>query len=238
MEFLILFLKVFIVFNIAQGLASICVWVERKGSALIQDRIGANRAGAFLYAENPVLNFLLFPVRILGVLGVINTLFCDAVKALFKEDFVPQGTSNLVHSLAPFIAALPVFLAYSLLPIAPDFEVFGYHIRAQVASLNVGVLFVLAMGSIAVYGVALAGWCGNNKFALLGGLRASAQMISYELAMGIAVVAVVLTYGTLDLYEIVTAQKGLWGVLAQPLAFIIFFVAGMAETKRAPFDLP
>ena len=149
-ELFILIVKVHVVFGIAQGLASFTVWTERKGSALIQDRIGANRAGAFLEVKNPILNFMLFPVRLLGVLGVINTLVCDAVKALFKEDFVPEGTNNFVHSLAPFIAALPVFMAYALIPFSPDFEIFGYQIRSQIASLDVGILFVLAMGCIAI----------------------------------------------------------------------------------------
>lgn len=291
MEILILAVKVFIVFNVIMGLASLCTWVERKGSALIQDRIGANRAGAVFEITNPFLKKFLaihlllgaalfvlgggfvlvnlltsgvayLPgltasivmvalgagalgvaaaphiVRGLGVLGVINTLLNDAVKALMKEDFVPEGTSNFMHCLAPFLAVFPVFLAFAIVPLAPDFEVGGQLIRAQVSSLDAGILFFLAMGSIAVYGVALAGWCGRNKFSLLGGLRASAQMISYELAMGIVIVAVIVVYGTMDLYEMVEAQKGMWGVVTQPISFLILFVVGMAETKRGPFDLP
>ncbi|MDZ4787100.1 MAG: complex I subunit 1 family protein [bacterium] len=245
MIWFILIVKVLIVFQIALGLASVCVWVERKGSALIQDRIGANRAGAFFYTDNIFLKPVFIVVRLLGVLGVINTLLCDAVKALFKEDFVPKGTSNFIHSLAPFMGVFPVFLAFSLIPFAPDFVIAGITIRPQVASLNAGVLFIFAMASMAVYGATIAGWCGNNKFSLLGGLRSAAQMISYELALGISLVAMVVLYGTLDLYDMVVAQTKLvggflpaWGVFTQPVAFIIFFVAGMAETKRAPFDLP
>lgn len=262
MEYWIVLFKVIFIFAaVAQPLASICVWVERKGSALIQDRIGANRAGMYFgfdtiipmhLIENelilkilksiviPLFNILFLPIfKFLGLLGVVNTLVCDAVKALFKEDFVPEGTSNFVHSLAPFMAAFPIFLAFALVPVAPDFALGGYQIRPQVASLNVGILFVLAMGSIAVYGAALAGWCGNNKFSLMGGLRTSAQMISYELTLGIAVVAMILMYGTADLYDMVTWQSThLWGIIFQPLTFLLFFTAGMAETKRAPFDLP
>ncbi len=291
MEIVILAVKVFIVFNVIMGLASLCTWVERKGSALIQDRIGANRAGAVFEITNPFLKrflaihlligaslFLLgsgfltvnllssgsayLPgltasivmtvlgvgalgvaaaphlIRGLGILGVINTLLNDAVKALLKEDFVPEGTSNFMHCLAPFLAVFPVFLAFAIIPLAPDFELGGQIIRAQVASLDAGILFFLAMGSIAVYGVALAGWCGRNKFSLLGGLRASAQMISYELAMGISIVTVIVVYGTMDLYAMVDAQKGMWGVVTQPISFLILFVVGMAETKRGPFDLP
>jgi len=233
------------VFQVAQGLGSLCVWVERKGSALIQDRIGANRAGAYFQTSNILLKPVFGVGRILGVLGVINTLFCDAVKALMKEDFVPKGTSNFVHSLAPFMAVFPVFMAYALIPIAPDFSIGGIEIRAQVANLDAGVLFIFAMASLAVYGVTIAGWCGNNKFSLLGGLRSAAQMISYELALGLSLVSMIILYGTLDLYTMVEQQSKLWwgvvpawGVFTQPLAFIIFFVAGMAETKRAPFDLP
>lgn len=239
MEIVILAIKVFLVFNIIMGLASLCTWVERKGSALIQDRIGANRAGAYFTTDILVLKPVFWLVRWLGILGIINTLLCDAVKAITKEDFVPEGVSNFVHSLAPFMAVFPVFLAYALIPFAPDFTVGGYTIRAQIAPIDAGILLFLAMGSIAVYGTAIAGWSGNNKYSLLGGLRTSAQMISYELAMGIAIVSMIVLYGTVDLYSMVEQQKGaFWGVVYQPLAFVLFFVAGMAETKRAPFDLP
>lgn len=241
MEILILLIKVFVVFNVIMGLASICTWIERKGSALIQDRVGANRAGAFVETDVLLLKPLAWVVRWLGILGVINTLLCDAVKAIFKEDFVPEGTSQFMHCLAPFMAVLPVFVSFAILPLAPDFEVFGYHIRPQLASIDAGILFLLAMGSIAVYGVALAGWTGNNKFSLMGGLRASAQMISYELAMGLSIVAVIVKYGTLDLFEMVNAQSSVWGIFQGPtawLSFIILFIVGMAETKRGPFDLP
>lgn len=245
MEWLILIIKVVVIFHVAQGLGALCVWVERKGSALIQDRIGANRAGAYFRTDSIALKPVFGVINILGVLGVINTLVCDAVKALFKEDFVPKGTSNFIHSLAPFMAVFPVFMAYAVIPVAPDFEIAGYKIRAQVAELDAGILFIFAMASIAVYGVTIAGWCGNNKFSLLGGLRSAAQMISYELSLGLALVAMIVLYGTVDLYEMVQAQEGMiagilpaWGIFTQPIAFILFFVAGMAETKRAPFDLP
>ncbi|MEZ4753339.1 MAG: complex I subunit 1 family protein [Bdellovibrionota bacterium] len=239
MEIFILLIKIFLVFNIIMGLASLCTWIERKGSALIQDRIGANRAGSYFETDILILKPIFFVVRALGILGVINTLLCDAVKALTKEDFIPEGTSNFMHCLGPYMAVAPVFLAFAVVPFAPDFTAFGYTIRPQVASLDVGILFLFAMASIAVYGVAIAGWTGNNKFSLMGGLRAAAQMISYELALGLAFVSIIISYGTLDLYEMVTAQvQNGWGVFRQPLAFIIIFIAGMAETKRGPFDLP
>jgi NADH-quinone oxidoreductase subunit H len=243
-ELLILVIKIGFVLQLALGLASLCTWIERKGSALIQDRVGANRAGANFYfkSNNPLLNVLLAPLfwglRILGKLGVINTLFCDSVKAIFKEDFVPEGTSRFMHALAPIIAALPIFMAFAVLPLAPDFEIAGYAIRPQVVSLSHDLLFIFAMGSLAVYGVTLAGWTSNNKFSMLGGLRAAAQLISYELAMGLVFVAMVMIYGTFELYGMVMAQSEVWGVFKAPLAFLILFIVGMAETKRAPFDLP
>ncbi len=238
MEILILLIKVFIVFNIIMGLSTICTWIERKGSALIQDRIGANRAGAFVQTDILILKPVFWLVRWAGILGLINTLLCDAVKAITKEDFLPEGTSQFIHCLAPFMAAFPVFLAFALIPISPDFELFGYHIRTQVSSIDGGILFIFAMGSLAVYGTAFAGFTGNNKFSLLGGLRTSAQMISYELAMGVAFVSVIVVYETVDLYSIVMQQNGLWGIFLQPVSFILLFTAGMAESKRAPFDLP
>jgi NADH-quinone oxidoreductase subunit H len=244
-EFFVLVIKVGFVLNLALVLASTCTWIERKASALIQDRVGANRAGTFVTSDKWFLKPFLPIVRLLGFLGVINTLVCDPLKGISKEDFVPEGSSKFLHAAAPIIAVLPILLAFGVLPLAPDFELFGYHVRAQVASINAGVLFVLAMGSVAVYGVAIAGWTGNNKFSLLGSLRAAAQMVSYELPMGIAVVALVVLYGSLDVYEIVEKQGTLlwgvlpqWGIVLQPVGFVVFLLAGMAETKRGPFDLP
>ncbi|MCB0318877.1 MAG: NADH-quinone oxidoreductase subunit H, partial [Bdellovibrionales bacterium] len=195
--------------------------------------------GAYFETDILILKPVFFVIRIFGILGVINTLLCDAIKALTKEDFVPEGTSNFMHCLGPFMAVAPVFLAFAVIPFAPDFELYGRQIRPQIAELDAGILFLFAMASIAVYGVAIAGWTGNNKFSLMGGLRAAAQMISYELAMGLAFISLIISYGTLNLYDMVSAQaNGYWGVLQQPLAFIILFVVGMAETKRGPFDLP
>jgi NADH-quinone oxidoreductase subunit H len=136
-------------------------------------------------------------------------------------------------------------LAFAVLPLAPDFTVAGYTVHPQVAPIDAGILFVLAMGSVAVYGVAIAGWTGNNKFSLLGALRAAAQMISYELPMGLVFVALIVVYGTLDVYTMVEEQQKLlwgfipaWGIVMQPVGFVVLLLAGMAETKRGPFDLP
>ena len=244
-DLLILFIKVGFVLNLALTLGSVCIWIERKASALIQDRVGANRAGAFVVSDRWYLQPILPIVRLFGWLGVINTLVCDSLKGLMKEDFVPEGTSRFLHAAAPVIAVLPVLLAFAVLPLAPDFTVWGVQVRPQVASIDAGILFVLAMGSVAVYGVAIAGWTGNNKFLLLGALRAAAQMISYELPMGLVFVALIVVYGTLDVYAMVERQEELlwgflpaWGIVTQPVGFVVLLLAGMAETKRGPFDLP
>ncbi len=238
MAWLFLIVKIALVLNMAFGLAALCTWIERKVSALIQDRVGANRAGAFWQTDLVMFKPIFWFGRGCGILGLVNTFFCDPVKALFKEDFVPSGVSRFVHALGPFFAVTPVFIAFALIPIAPDFEIFGEIVRMQVAPMDAGVLFIVACSALAVYGAVLGGWCGNNKYSLFGGLRAAAQMISYELALGLVLVTMVLSYGTLDLYAIVVAQSEQWGIWRQPLAAVLLFIIGMAETKRCPFDLP
>ncbi len=210
-------------------LAGLLGWVERKGSALIQDRIGANRANIFGFAGA----------------GLVNTLMADPLKFLTKEDVIPAGVDRLLHTLAPCVGLMPALVAFATIPFGDVLEIGGRVISLQAAPLNVGVLFVLGMMSLGVYGVVLGGWSSNNRFSLMGGVRGSAQMISYELAMGLAIVAMVMTYGTLDLQEMVRAQGLLlggwlpaWGILYQPVAFLLFLIAGIAESKRAPFDLP
>jgi NADH-quinone oxidoreductase subunit H len=214
---------------LALQVVALGVFFERKVSALIQDRIGANRAS------------------ILGVagLGLVNTLIADPIKFLLKEDIVPAGSDRLLHFLAPCLALVPVLVTFAVVPFGDVLEIGGRVIDLQAANLSVGILYVLAMVSLGVYGVILGGWASNNRWSLLGGVRGSAQMISYEIAMGLALIGVVLTYNTLDLQTIARAQGHLlggwlpaWGVLYQPLGFIIFMVAGIAESKRIPFDLP
>ena len=210
-------------------LAGALGWVERKGSALIQDRIGANRAAVFGFTG----------------LGLVNTLMADPLKFLTKEDLVPGGVDRLLHTLAPCIHLFPALVTFAVIPFG-DVLVLGDHtIDLRVAPLDIGILFILAMVSLGVYGVVLGGWASNNRWSLLGGIRGSAQMISYELAMGLSLVAVIMTYGTLDLQEMARAQGGMllgvipaWGILYQPIAFLIFLCAGIAESKRVPFDLP
>lgn len=211
------------------NLAGLLGWAERKGSALIQDRIGANRASIFGFAGA----------------GLVNTLMADPLKFLTKEDIIPANADRLLHTLAPCINLFPVLVTFAVIPFGDVLDVGGRVITLQVAPLNVGILYVLAMTSLGVYGVVLAGWGSNDRFSLLGGIRGSAQMISYEIGMGLSIVAMVATYGTLDLQEMVRRQGHLlggwvpaWGVLYQPVAFLIFLCAGIAESKRVPFDLP
>jgi len=232
MELLITFVKCLVALVIVLQVGVLLLWIERKGSALIQDRVGANRANIF----GGLLPFNL---------GIVNTLMADPVKLFTKEDIVPDGADHFLHWLAPFLALFPLFLTFAVIPFGDVLVIGETVINLQAVELNVGILFVLAMVSLGVYGVVLGGWASNSRFALLGGVRGSAQMISYEIAMGLALVAVVLTYGTLDLQAIARAQGELmwgvipaWGVFYQPFAMIILFIAGMAESKRSPFDLP
>ena len=221
--------KVLFALFLALQVMGLGVFFERKVSALIQDRIGANRAAIFGFAG----------------LGLVNTLVADPIKFLLKEDITPAEADRLLHFLAPCASLVPALATFAVVPFGDVLEVGGRVINLQGAELNVGLLFVLAMASLGVYGVVLGGWASNNRWSLLGGIRGSAQMISYEIAMGLALIGVVLTYNTLDLQEIARAQGRLvwgwlpaWGILYQPLAFIIFLVAGVAESKRIPFDLP
>ncbi len=219
---------VFIVLLMLQ-VVGLGVFFERKVSAVIQDRIGANRASVFGVAA----------------LGLVNTLLADPIKFLLKEDVHIAGADRFLHALAPCLALVPALVAFAVIPFGDVLEVGGRLIDLQAAPLDVGILYVLAMASLGVYGVVLGGWASNSRWSLLGGVRGSAQMISYEIAMGLALIGVVVFYNTLDLQEIVRAQGRLlwgwlpaWGILLQPVGFLIFFTAGVAESKRIPFDLP
>src|SRR5499425_479557 len=221
--------KAVVILLIALQVMAMGVYFERKVSAIIQDRIGANRAAIFGFAGQ----------------GLINTLVADPVKFLLKEDVRPAGADHLLHTLAPMMAVMPAIAAFAVMPFGDVLEVAGRTINLQAASLDVGILYILAMASLGVYGVVLAGWASNNRWSLLGGIRGSAQMISYEIAMGLALIGVIMLYGTLDLQEIARAQGQMiwgvipgWGIFYQPIGFLIFFASGIAESKRVPFDLP
>jgi NADH-quinone oxidoreductase subunit H len=234
-ELLIGAIKAVLIVVLVLNLTGALLWFERKGSALIQDRIGANRAAILGIGKR------------LGLpnLGIINTLIADPVKLFTKEDFVPAGADRLLHWLAPFLALFPVLVTFAVVPFGDVLRIGRHEINLQAADLNVAALFILATAGIGVYGIALGGWASNNRWSLLGGIRASAQMISYEIAMGLAIIAVVITYGTLDLQTICRIQGGVWfgwlprwGILVQPVSFVLLLIAGMAESKRVPFDLP
>ncbi|MFQ5682704.1 MAG: NADH-quinone oxidoreductase subunit H [Candidatus Binatia bacterium] len=225
----IIMAKALLVLFMVLNLAGVMGWVERKGSALIQDRIGANRASVFGLAG----------------MGLVNTLIADPLKFLTKEDFVPPQGDRLLHTLAPCLALFPALVMFAVIPFG-DILVIGHRvINLQVANLNVGILYVFAFASLGVYSIVIGAWASNNKFSLLGGVRGSAQMISYEIAMGLSVIGILMIYGTLELQEMARAQGSLlwgwlpaWGVVLQPVAFLLFFTAAVAETKRIPFDLP
>jgi NADH-quinone oxidoreductase subunit H len=220
--------KVLAVIGFVLTLASLLTWVERKQSAVIQDRIGANRADIFGF-------------RVIGLFHII----ADGLKMMTKEDFVPPGGNRAIHTLAPFVAFFPALIAFAIIPFGDVLRIGGRTIPLQVADFNVGILYLFAIGGMGVYGAVLAGWSSNNKYSLLGGLRASAQMISYEITLGLAIIGVLMVFQSLRLSEINRAQGELilglipkWGVVVQPLGFILFLTAAVAETKRIPFDLP
>jgi NADH-quinone oxidoreductase subunit H len=217
-----------IVFFAVLNFAGFHTWVERKQSALIQDRIGANRASIFGFR----------------FLGLFHGL-ADVIKMFTKEDIVPAGANKTLHTLAPVFSVFFALVAFAAIPFGPPLVLGDTIIDLQVAKINAALLYVFAMLSLGVYGVILAGFASRSNYAILGGLRATAQMISYEIALGIAVVGVIMVYGTLDLSLLVERQGQtlggwipFWGIVAQPVAFLVFLTAALAETKRAPFDLP
>jgi NADH-quinone oxidoreductase subunit H len=228
LDALIIFAKAFLFLNAVLMLTSLLTWMERKQSAVMQDRIGANRAS-------------IFGIRAFGLFHIL----ADAMKMFFKEDYVPRGADRILHTIAPFAALFFALMSFAAIPFGSDVHIAGRDISLVVLPLNVGLLFIFAMMSMGIYGTFLAGFSSNNKYAFLGGLRASSQMISYEITMGATLVGLLMTFGTLDLMEVNRAQGELlwgwlpkWGIFLQPLGFVLFLVAGIAETKRVPFDLP
>ena len=163
-----------------------------------------------------------------GPFGLLQPI-ADVLKLFFKEEFIPADANKVIFHVAPMLAVIPALVTFSVIPIGPNFTV---------TDINVGLLLFLAMSSLGVYAITLAGWSSNNKYALLGGLRSSAQMISYELAMGLSTIGVLMIAGSLSLVDIVRGQQRMWYVVYQPLAFVIFMITALAETNRAPFDLP
>jgi NADH-quinone oxidoreductase subunit H len=210
------------------NLGGLLTWVERKQSAIMQDRIGANRAS--------ILGF-----RIMGLLHPL----ADAIKMLTKEDFRPARADRFLFTLAPFVSVFFSLVAFAAIPFGDVLVLDGREVPLQAITLNVGILYVFAMLSLGVYGVMMAGWASANNYALLGGQRAAALMISAEIAIGASIMGVIMVYGSLNLQEIVRGQGALiggwlpmWGIVTQPLAFLVFVTAGIAATKRIPFDMP
>jgi NADH-quinone oxidoreductase subunit H len=232
-ELLVRAVPVAFIMFVVLNFGGLLTWVERKQSAIMQDRIGANRAS-------------IFGIRILGLLHPL----ADAIKMLTKEDFTPARADRLLFKLAPFVSVFFALAAFASIPFGDTLRVGGLEIPLQAVTLNVGVLYVLAMLSLGIYGLMMAGWASGNNYALLGGQRAAALMISAEIAIGASIMGVVMVYGSLDMQDIARAQGQpllpewfgswipAWGILTQPLAFILFLTAGIAATKRIPFDTP
>ena len=207
-----------VVFAISLGIAAYSTWWERKFASFLQDRVGPNRAGPF---------------------GLLQPL-ADGGKLFFKEEIVPNVSNKFLFILGPSLFMITALMTGVVIPWGKDAVVDGKTFALQITDINIGVLYLLGVVSVGVYGIMIGGWASNNKYALLGAIRASSQMISYEIAMGLAVIALVITAGgTLSLREIVEKQDaGLANIVYQPLGFIIFFTCALAETNRAPFDLP
>ena len=215
----------FIILLFAMPLGTVLTLMERKWSAMIQDRVGPNRANVGNYTGNGLLH-----------------LAADGLKSIFKEDTIPQGANGFLYLIAPFFGLIAGVATFAIIPIAGPIGDFTF----QVTDIEPGLLFIFAITSLSVYGAVLAGTSSNSKFALLGGTRASAQMISYEVFMGLALMGIFMVYGSTRVSDIVNGQNEywfgnlipMWGVFTQPLGFFLFFTALIAETKRAPFDAP
>lgn len=223
-ELIIAALKVVIIFMMILNLVPLLIWMERKGAAYIQDRRGPNRA------------------EILGIrLGGIIHSIADAVKLLTKEDLSVGAAYKPLYYAAPILALFVATVTVAVVPFSAPFDIGGYSLTLEIVDLKAGLIYVFAMSSLAVYALILAGWSSGNKFSLLGALRASSQLISYELAMGMAAFSIFMVAGSFSLQEIVADQGAGpfgWNVVRQPLAFLIFFTAMLAEANRLPFDLP
>ncbi len=220
--------KIGFMFALIMGMVVVLIWMERKGAAFIQDRTGPNRAE-------------IGGVRLAGLVHPV----ADVFKLLFKEDVTPDNRHKALYNLAPMLAMIVAMSTYTVVPFGDYIMLGGRKIPLVVADLNVGLLYVLAVSSLGTYAVVMAGWAANNKFTFLGGIRATAQMISYELTMGLALMGLVLVFGTLQITQIAAGQADLiwgflpkWGVVVQPLGFLLFITAVFAETNRNPFDLP
>lgn len=219
MSSIILFKLIFIlvIFGVSLFIAMYATYMERKVAAFLQDRIGPNRAGPF---------------------GLLQPL-ADGGKLFFKEEFIPLKSDRWLFLMGPGFFMVTALMTSAVIPFGPDFMYNNEMVSLQATDLNVGLLYIFGVVSLGVYGVLVGGWASNNKFSLLGAIRAASQNISYELAMGLSIIALVMMTSSLSLREIVNQQQGgNWNILFQPLGFLIFLICAFAETNRAPFDLP
>jgi NADH-quinone oxidoreductase subunit H len=215
---LISIIKVVVVLVILLGIIAYVTLLERRGLGFFQSRLGPNRVG----------------------FGGILQPVADAIKLIFKEDIVPAQSNKVIHTLAPVLVLVPALMIIGVIPFGRQVKIFGHQIDMVISDLNIGVLYIFAVAALGIYGVILAGWSSNNKYSLLGGIRSSAQMISYEVSLGLSIVGILMMASSLSLVNIVNSQKNLldWFVFRQPLGFILFLVCAIAESNRAPFDLP
>lgn len=220
MNYITLFVITVVKIAVVLGALLFCVaystLLERKVLAFMQDRYGPNRVGPF---------------------GLLQPL-ADGLKFIFKEDIIPATANKILYNLAPAVSLIPALMAFAVIPFGRDIQIFGQTVKMQIADLNVGILYIFAITSLGVYGIVMAGWSSNNKYSLLGGLRSSAQMISYELSLGLSIIGVLMLSETLSMSGIVAAQSGMWNIVYQPLGFLIYLISGIAELNRGPFDLP
>ncbi len=209
-------IKIGIVIGVLLLVIAYLIWVERKVMAHMQVRLGPMRVG---------WHGLLQPIA-------------DGLKLITKEDIIPANASKVLFVLSPVIAMIPALLSIAVIPFGDTITIMGVSVDMVITDVNIGILFILAVSSVGVYGILLGGWSSNNKYSLLGGLRSSAQMISYELSMGLSLIGVIMMTESLSLVDTVNAQADLWFVVLQPIAFIVYAISAIAETNRCPFDLP
>ncbi len=209
-------IKIGVVIGVLLLVIAYLIWVERKVMAHMQIRLGPMRVG---------WHGLLQPIA-------------DGLKLITKEDIIPANASKLLFVLSPVVAMIPALLAIAVIPFGDTITIMGVSVDMVITDVNIGILFILAVSSVGVYGILLAGWSSNNKYSLLGGLRSSAQMISYELSMGLSLIGVIMMTESLSLVDTVNAQADLWFVVLQPVAFVVYAISAIAETNRCPFDLP
>lgn len=223
MDFTLNTLKIFLLFFSIVNVVPVMLWVERRMCGLMQDRPGPNRVGPF------------------GLLQAV----ADVIKFFWKMDPIPQNSNRFLYLIAPLLSVIPASLVIAAIPFGDHLMIGGKEFRLQITELNVAILYMMAIGSLGAYGILFGGWASNNKYSLMGALRAASQMISYEIPLGLAATGAVLFYGTYSLREMVLVQDGTvfgflpkWGVFFQPLGFLLFFITSLAETNRIPFDLP